>query len=54
MCKDEMWACQRDASNQSEEEELRWNENEEKEEQDGHGLPWLASSKLHTLKHSGN
>lgn len=27
MCKDEIWACQRDASNRCEEEELGQNEN---------------------------
>lgn len=51
MRKDEIWACQRHASNQSE-EELGWKEN--KEEEDGHRLPWFASSKLESLKHSGN
>ena len=52
MCKYEIRACQRDVSKSFEEEE--WNEYERKEEQDGRGLPWLASSKLESLKHSGN
>ena len=54
MCKDEIWARQRDVSYLFEEEELGQNENVGKEEQGGCGLPWLASSKLERLKHSGN
>lgn len=54
MCNYEIWACQGDVSNRFEEEEPGQNGNEGKEEQGGHGLSRLASSKQESLKHSGN